>query len=330
AIADGPLASLLEAPLLATIAALLYETHPGAPLPVDRTGLYLKFVEILLYEKREVTGIRADLRIQFEPQGERAEALADLLITRTEECLEELGYQFVQHDVAPSAEVALARLRQDMADLPAVPRLREQVQMVLVTTGLVLVLNEALRFRHLSIAEYFAAGHLARTGFPARQWVRETRAKGITSVASFYLARWVLAGNDATPLVRMLCQPGPIRRYRNLPLLSEVLADGARLGPTGEQILASATVAAVRGRLTFGPQDAPMLYRLLGQLIIRTGRSDLVLGLATRRHGQVVKAVEASRALLDLGPAGTRDPALDALRRAALRPRLPIEGRCWA
>src|SRR6185437_2789456 len=107
-------------------------------------------------------------------------------------------------------------------------------------------------------------------------------------------------------------------------------ADGARLGPTGEQILASATVAAVRGRLTFGPQDAPMLYRLLGQLIIRTGRSDLVLGLATRRHGQVVKAVEASRALLDLGPAGTRDPALDALRRAALRPRLPIEGRCWA
>jgi hypothetical protein len=330
AIADGPLATLLEAPLLATIAALLYETHPGAPLPVDRTGLYVKFVEILLYEKREVTGIRADLRTQFAPQGDRAEALADLLITRTEECLEELGYQFIQHDVAPSAEVALGRLRRDMADLPAVPRLREQVQMVLVTTGLVLLLNEALRFRHLSIAEYFAAGHLAREGFPAKQWVRETRATGITSVASFYLARWVLAGNDATPLVRVLCRPGPIRRYWNLPLLSEILADGARLGPNGEQVLASSTVAAVRGRLTFGPQDAPMLYRLLSQLIVRTGRSDLVLGLATSRRGQVVKAVEASRALLDLGPAGTRESALDALRRAAQRPRLPLEGRCWA
>jgi hypothetical protein len=330
AIADGPLASLLEAPLLATIAALLYETHPGAPLPVDRTGLYVKFVEILLYEKREVTGIRADLRLQFAPQGDRAEALADLLITRTEECLEELGYQFIQHDVAPSAEVALDRLRQDMADLPAVPRLREHVQMVLVTTGLVLLLNESLRFRHLSVAEYFAAGHLARAGFPAKQWVRQTRATGVTSVASFYLARWVLAGNDATPLIRELCRPGPLRRYWNLPLMSEVLADGARLGPNGEEILAGATVAAVRGRLTFGPQDAPMLYRLLGQLIVRTGRTDVVLGLAARRRGQVVKAVEAARALLDLGPAGTRDVALAALWRQAQRRRLPLEGRCWA
>jgi hypothetical protein len=193
----------------------------------------------------------------------------------------------------------------------------------------VLLLHETLRFRHLSIAEYFAAGHLARRGFPAKQWVRETKASGITSVASFYLARWVLAGNDATPLVQLLCRPGPLRRYGNLALLCDVLADGARLGPNGEQVVAGTAIAAVRGRLTLGPQDAPLLHHLLGQLIVRTGRTDLVLELASRRHGSVVKAVEAARAVLDLGPASTREAALIALQQAARRRRLPLENRCW-
>jgi hypothetical protein len=329
AVVDTRLRPLIETPLLATIAAVVYERHPGSRFPLDRTGLYEKFVAHLLHDKRGELELGETLRSGLAKHSGQAARLADVLVDEIEACLEQLGHDAVVDRTDPSAGAVLGWLRRHVAAVPDVPKLEQTLRNVLITTGVIQQVGPDLQFRHQSLAEYFAAGRLARAGFSAERWTAAARVDGLTSLAAFTLARRVREKLDVAPVLRRLRRPGALRRYPNLDLLGEVLRDGMTFGATDAE-LAEAVLSCVRHRLVIGEKDAQALFELLARTLVRTGQADALLAVATDRSASVVKCVESARVLLLHGPVGLRPAALDALETAAGRPREPVEDRLWA
>jgi hypothetical protein len=328
-VTDSRLGTLLETPLLATIAAYVYEQHPGLDFPLDRTGLYAAFVEHMLHNKRGEIDVGPALRHELGRYGRPGADLADVLVDESEQWLEDLGRDAVFDQTDPSPESIVRWLHRRLREVPVVPGLRRYLEMLLVTTGVIRQAGGTFHFRHQSLAEYFAAGGLARHAFSARSWVDSTRENGLTSLAAFVLARWVQLGHDIAPVLAALTRPGWGHRYRDLTLLGDVLLDGMSLGLPEETIVAT-VIACVRHRLVLGDQDAAALSDLLTRVAVRTGRADDLLALARDRSISIVKCVEAARVVLRHGSPGLRGDALTAIADAAGRKGEPQEDRLWA
>lgn len=328
-VTDSRLGPLVETPLLATIAAYVYERHPGSDFPLDRTGLYTAFVEHMLHDKRGEIEVGPLLHHELGRSGRAGADLADVLIDECEKWLEALGHDAVFEQVDPSPESILRWLRRRLRELPAVPGLRRHLETLLVTTGVIRQAGKTFHFRHQSLAEYFAAGGLARNGFTARSWAAATRELGLNSLAAFVLARWIRFGNDVVPVLDALTRPGWGHRYRGLPLLGDILLDGMDLGLPDETV-AALVIACVRHRVVLDDRDAAGLSDLLDRTAVRTGRADDLLELARDGSISIVKCVEAARVVMRHGSPGLRAAALTAIADAADRTREPQEDRLWA
>ncbi|GGM26717.1 trypsin-like peptidase domain-containing protein [Dactylosporangium sucinum] len=332
-VTGGPLAPLIRTPLLATIAAVVFETYPDSALPVDRTGLYRRFLDYLLYIKGRQLDVRADFLEQLSRHGRTGVLVAESLVEEVERCLEVLGVQRVVGQETPTVQAAIRWLRRRLGDIRGIPDLERYVRMLLSSTGVLHLANDDFEFRHQSIAEYLAAGHLAANGFSPGRYVQDLRAGGLTSLAAFTLARWVHAGHDAFPVLRHLHRPGLTRRYPDLHLLVAIMRDGVRLGPRSEPGLARMVVNALRHRLVLDDDDADAFATVLHALRARTDCDDLVLELATDRRISALKRIASAVALMHDGRPDHREAAIDAVREVATTRSYPLEDRLpamWA
>ncbi|CAG7645753.1 NACHT domain-containing protein [Actinacidiphila bryophytorum] len=162
-IAAARLADLVSVPLLATVAAVVFEEAAGQALPSTAFGMYQRFVAHL-YESRTAPAT-FDLRGRLAAVA-GGEQLAERLATGRIDLLEHVATAWLEGaDLLPAA---LKRLRATGTQPYPLPTdWAETVTAVLTSTGLVAHDGAGLGFVHRSFAEHLAAAAEARK-LPAR------------------------------------------------------------------------------------------------------------------------------------------------------------------
>ncbi|BCJ37103.1 hypothetical protein Athai_46060 [Actinocatenispora thailandica] len=350
--------SLVQVPLLATIAAIVYERDPAASLPADRTSLYRETVQALLYTRRVRLGTRDELRRALGPFGPAAESFADWLFDHTEACLEHLAHGWLTRAQAPTIEGAVAWVWA-ATEVPAGVPLAGLLRELLLGSGLLVAQRDGLAFSHQSFAEYLAAGHTARH-FDPSVWLADIGALGPSSGDLFGLARWVEMGNDPVPLLRRLLggragtaddQPGQRRDSRARRIAAGLLdVVDARGGSTvGAWDAVGNFCAVLRDGIRLPDDDRRELLELVRRNLRRIRRLDDELSLSRLRdvlrvllvrgdgawclaavmrdpRTSEITRIEAARTLVQHRDS---EPARELLRDLAYRRRAG-EGRLWA
>lgn len=328
AIHAGGLAPMIQVPLLATIAAVVYEERPRTPLPMDRAGLYEVFVTVLLTQRNQRLGSRQLFLEQFAEQSDDAQEYGRFLFNNRLECLSHIALRARGGDRRPLTELAAEWLhRQDRKPPLGVTALH--LRELLLSTGLLVTQGGDLAFVHQSFAEYLAA-RLISADFDPPTWVNSVRARGPDSLGMFMLAGWVRAGNDPLPVVRSLLDAGDRREYPNLPEVAAVMEDGGALVKgAGPQVVALAA-QAIRRMGGLADRAAPVVNRVLRAIIQRAGSSSIVLDLATDARLPTMKRVEAARVLITSGSPEDRRAGLQTAVRLAYETPMSDEDRLWA
>lgn len=346
--------SLVQVPLLATIAAIVYERDPDASLPADRTSLYRETVQALLYTRRVRLSTRDELRRTLGPFGPAAESFADWLFDHTEACLEQLAHRWLERAEAPTIEQAQAWVH-EATEVPAGVPLASLLRELLLGSGLLVAQRNGLAFSHQSFAEYLAAGHAARH-FDPSGWLADIDALGPSSRDLFGLARWIQLGNDPVPLLRRLLlgrrfglggRSGGEPRARRIALDAVELVSGG--GTVGAWAAVGNFCAVLRDGIALPDTDRRELLELVRPNLRRIRRLDDEVSLARLRdvlrvllvrggggwcleavmhdpRTALVTRIEAARTLVEQRDS---EPARRLLRELAYRPRA-TEGRLWA
>jgi hypothetical protein len=216
---------LVRVPLLATISAVVFETHPDRPLPISRAGLYREFVFRLLYAQQRRVDMWEAVQAQLAKYSSVATEMIKPLYDHTEQCLEEVAHRWLAGSELTLVELAIEWLRSRTPVPEHAGDLGDLVQEVLLSSGLVALYGDDLRFIHRGFAEYLAAGHTTRDGFASGDWLDAVRAGEISNVDMFRLARWAAKGNDVAPILLRLLRPRRIWwqrtvEYRGGPFLA--------------------------------------------------------------------------------------------------------------
>ena len=344
AITTAGLAPLVEVPLLATIAAIVFEEKPALPLPLDRAGLYETFVRVLLTLRIQRLGVRAALREQLAPLGQQAEAFGERMLDDRLDCLSYLAVQQLRHgrrlrDALP-AWIAEQYRRTPLG--VTVEHMRD----LLVDTGLVAVYGDDLVFIHQSFAEYLASLVLVEEFDPVawREGVRRTGRPD--SLGLFTLAAWRAAGNDTRPLVHALAEPGEHKAYPHLREVAAMIQDGAVLasGDTAEIIdLTENAVREVRDSAEHPLRDptkrsardsaervTPAINEALRAILQRTRDTARLVRVIVDEGLSIRKRAEAARVLVTSETAADHEIGLAELIRLAYESNLSDEDRLWA
>lgn len=327
AITTAGLAPLVEVPLLATIAAIVFEEKPEVPLPIDRAGLYETFVRVLLTMRVQRLGIRAALREQLAPLGQQVEAFGERMLDDRLACLSHLALQQLRHgrrirDVLPEW------LAEQYRRLPLGVTV-EHMRALLLDTGLVAVYGDDLVFIHQSFAEYLASLLLVDE-FDPDGWLRQVRRTGPDSLGLFTLAAWANAGHDPRPVVKELIGAGTQGEYPHLREVAAMIQDGGVLitDDVGEIIdLTETAVRRVRGP---GEAVSAAVNEALRAILQRTRDTAKVVRLIVDARLSVRKRAEAARVLVTSATATDHSTGLTELIRLAYQTRLSDLDRLWA
>ncbi|WP_369228482.1 NACHT domain-containing protein (plasmid) [Streptomyces sp. R39] len=210
-ISRARLEEVVSIPLLATVAAIVFEEQAGKPLPQTAFALYQRFVSHL-YESR-VEQLIADLRTRLAGWAD-ADHIMDRLVTGRINLLEQSAAAWLRG--AQPLQAALDWLRTVGAQpYPQPTNWPDVVSAVLTSTGLVIHDGADLTFVHRKFAEHLAAAGEARrlpSPFDAddRTWWRVLRGALADNnprdrevvlhrallADSTYLLDWLLAGDD--------------------------------------------------------------------------------------------------------------------------------------
>ncbi|MEV6305381.1 TIR domain-containing protein [Actinoplanes sp. NPDC051861] len=314
AVAEARLGPAVEVPLLATIAALVFEQRQDRPLPVDRTGLYRQFVRHLLDGRPEVVDQRARMRGAFARYGEAGTSAGTWLDDHLVELVEHLADIHLTLGVTGLAEEAHRWVREQAPaeTRDAVPDQDRHVRMLLGSTSVLVERHGELAFTHHSLAEYLAAGHRARH-FDEARWFSDVRAPERRNLALFVLGRRTY--EPADPLVAALLSG----LDTDVPIAGEILADGVEVSP----FLRSQVIMALFTHLLREDPTAPEALRVLTALavdpVIAESLSDLVTDANTRPWVRVLVA----EALDEIGVTS------GGLERLAAEPSLPRSIAEW-
>ncbi|MGV9271588.1 NACHT domain-containing protein [Kitasatospora sp. NPDC003701] len=143
---------LVRIPLMATLAAMLHEEHPGSALPTDRYTLYRSFLN-LLRESRSGTCVqRGEDPRPTEPALQAVREQMDDLVHHLAQC----QVTGSTGDLLPEA-VAWTEREVGQRETGRMFRWPELVSKTLTDTGLFVRTGSGLRFVHLSFAEFLAA-----------------------------------------------------------------------------------------------------------------------------------------------------------------------------
>ncbi|MBI0295212.1 caspase family protein [Streptomyces sp. PRKS01-29] len=154
---EGHLLDVAKVPLLATIAAIVFEKSPDKPLPKQRFDLYEQFLTHLA----EGRGRRAkeSLLAALEDLS-NSERLVDEIRERRSELGKRLAVAASQGetDLLGRAETWMRQLAKELdVAIPVTPRWRKTLFALAEYTGLVTRDGDNVRFWHLSFAEHLAA-----------------------------------------------------------------------------------------------------------------------------------------------------------------------------
>ncbi|WP_431884801.1 NACHT domain-containing protein [Micromonospora wenchangensis] len=252
----GPVARV---PLLATIAAIVFEQADGGALPTSRAHLYARFVEHLLDGRHELSETRATLVEALQARSRDGLAIAtwlkDDFYGVVAAMLDAVGAARVTEPDADLCGVALAWVD---AHAPyhltdTLPDARRQVDDLLRSTGLLGMRHGRLAFLHQSFAEFLCA-RAEEGSFDAERWRTMAANPAARSLAAFTAARrW-----DADTLVRSLVTD------EGLITAADMIADGV---PVHER-----TRVVVLDRLFehlgFDTPAAPEALRVLRELSV--------------------------------------------------------------
>jgi len=343
AITTAGLAPLVEVPLLATIAAIVFEEKPTLPLPLDRAGLYETFVRVLLTLRVQRLGVRVALREQLAPLGQQAEAFGERMLDDRLACLSFLAVQYLR--LGRSIGRALPAWLAQQYRRPPLGVTVEHMRDLLVDTGLVAVYGDDLVFIHQSFAEYLASLVLVDEFDPDR-WLEQVRRTGPDSLGLFTLAAWGEAGNDTRPVVQALMAPGERREYPHLREVAAMIQDGGVLASGDSEEIIELTETAVREvrdsaehrvldaaqRQVREPGDrvAPAVNEALRAILQRTRDTARVARLIVDQQLSIRKRAEAARVLVTSETAADHETGLAELLRLAYETDLRDEERLWA
>ena len=258
-IAGARLGPVARVPLLATIAALVYELQDDRALPSSRAALYERFVDHLLDGRRSLDRFRDAVEPELLSRGATGKALADWLTSdlhlHVGGLLEACGAAWLADPEVRLTEVAAAWIRANGPhDLTRVtPDAHRLLRELLLTTGVCTLRRERVVFAHQSFAEYFAAGAGAAT-FDAATWLTRAIDPVTRSLAAFAAAR----RPDANHLVTVLLDRG------EATAAGDLLADGVPMRPATR----ARTVDLLLGQITEEADQAPEALRLLGELSV--------------------------------------------------------------
>jgi hypothetical protein len=345
---NAGLRPLLRIPLLATIAAVVFEENGGEPLPHDRTGLYAKFVEVLLTARKQQTQTLTMLREQVSGLGRSALDFMEFLFDERYDCLVHLASARMNSDSRPSRELVMEWLRlKNRGSLPAGIGLG-QIREVLLSTGLIELQGDELVFIHFSFAEYLAGERFA-AGFRPEAWLDRSARREPDSFALFTLGHWVRAGNDPTPLVAEMLRSSDKQGPRALENVATVIDDGGAVLP-GQDTVAELVEETVRRtaqlRQPIGSKASPRrmirhislpggthplraraVGKVLSAVVQRVSSRAAVIRLARDSSVALADRVEAAKALVAHGSESDRADGMRVLIQLAYQTWLSPEDR---
>ncbi|MFG1888080.1 NACHT domain-containing protein [Micromonospora sp. NPDC049051] len=226
----GPVARV---PLLATIAAMVYEQADGGALPASRAHLYARFVEHLLDGRHELSEAKASLVDALQGRGRAGLAIATWLKDEFYDVIARmLDAVGVARIARPNADLCAAALACLDSNAPhrltdTVPDARRQIEDLLRSTGLFGMRHGQLAFLHQSFAEFLCARAMADS-FDAARWRVMAANPAARSLAAFAAAR----RPDADTMVRSLVAD------KGIITAADMIADGVPVDdPTRATVL---------------------------------------------------------------------------------------------
>ncbi|MDG4821531.1 trypsin-like peptidase domain-containing protein [Asanoa sp. WMMD1127] len=322
------LGTLVQVPLIATIAAVVHEEQPGGELPIDRTGLYEVFVTTLLTQRQQRSTSRQLFLDQLAPLGRGAVEYGDFLFDKRLDCLSHLALERLRGDRRPLLSLAGEWVAAQSTTPPlgvGPGHLRE----LLLSTGLLVAHGDQLEFIHQSFAEYLAS-RLIVPDFSSAAWPHRVAEQGLDSLGMFTFAGWVRAGNDSVPVVESILQSAGTRGRPALPAVAGVIEDGGALVRGAGPAVVGLVTQAIRRMGELGDQEAQTLNRALRAVLQRTSNSSIVIDLALDRQLPVPQRIEAARVLMTDGTAADREVGLGSAVDLAYERPMSDEDRLWA
>ncbi|MFI5491960.1 NACHT domain-containing protein [Actinoplanes sp. NPDC051859] len=259
-VAGARLGPVARVPLLATIAAMVYEQAEDRALPTSRAELYEQFVECMLDGRGERGAPVRGLATALSTRGRAGATLADWIET-----------DFHAYVLALLHAVAAAHLDDPDRDLVEVavdwldrtapqpltsvlPDARRIVADLLRATALLVPRQGRLAFVHQSFAEFLVT-RTAETSFDPQAWLALAANPGTRSRAGFAAAQ----RHDADKLVGAL-----LDESGNVVAAGDMIADGVRIG---ERLRERVLAELVRALVDDGPAAGECL-RVLRELSV--------------------------------------------------------------
>ncbi|HEX6685373.1 MAG TPA: trypsin-like peptidase domain-containing protein [Candidatus Limnocylindrales bacterium] len=291
-VSESQLTGLLRIPLLATIAAVVFEEGTEESLAGDRNGLYEQFVTWLLHHRQQRQTTRETLLSKARPFGQEAERFADYLHQHRRECLTHIADRRLRSDDRPAVVLAEEWLGDNDVSIP--PGLdTDLLAEYLLSTGLLEYQGDDLTFIHLSVAEYLASG-LRTADFDPQAWMGRARAAGSPdSLGLFTAAQWTRQGNNLLPAMRRLIpQDGPLTES-DLGIAAAILEDGA-IGDQAQTFIELAYQAIRRSREALPGTPLNQMFRAM---LERASNSSILLKLAEDTGVALANRIEAAKVL---------------------------------
>jgi hypothetical protein len=319
---------LVRIPLLATIAAVVYEERPDAALPMDRSGLYENFVTVLLTRRQLRHDVRAMVVDRLREHGEPAERFGEFLFGHRLDCLGHLARARLASDRRRPLDLADEWIR-SQGQSPPLGVDQDLVAELLLSTGLLVHQRGDLAFVHQSFAEYLAA-RTENAQYAAGELAGALTAGRADSLSLFRLALWVQRGNDPVPVVQALLKQLDAPHYHALFDVASMIEDGGALTHgAGSQVL-RVTDVAIRRMRRLADRSLPPLNRALRAMLQRAHDGALLIRLVDDPGVAVRQRIEAARVLVTDGDAAERAAGIARLARLAYEERCGADDRLWA
>ncbi|GIG87114.1 serine protease [Plantactinospora endophytica] len=333
------LRGLVRVPLLATVAAAVFERQPDVELPAGRAALYGRFVHNLVFARERRATVRDALLDEATLIGASAREPIARFFEETERCLEDVAADVVDGDHDEVLRYALVRLAvRAAADQPA--GVTEAVRTAMLSTGLIMPSGTGLAFTHRGFAEYLAAGQIVRRGLRRRWWLSRVGRTGADNRTSFSLARWAEQGHEVsellTPLLALRWRIHPMDPLRprlvspRLLAFCAVLNDGLRLTPDGTRRVTERLHRTVRNMHVWHEGAGAALRYVLATLLSVSGDPGRISALARDRRANPLVRIAAAEVLASIGSDTATREAVSSLTDLGLDRATSIEFRQWA
>ncbi|WP_433380350.1 NACHT domain-containing protein [Actinoplanes sp. CA-142083] len=245
-VAGARLGPVARVPLLATIAALVYESADDRTLPSSRAALYDRFVDHLLDGRRSLDRFREAVEPELISRGPSGAAVAAWLCSDIRQhvggLLHACGAAWLADPDASLTEVAASWIDAH-APHGLGPSSDRLVRELLLVTGVCTMRRNRVVFAHQSFAEYFAAS------FDEATWTKWVAEPATRSLAAFAAAR----RPDSDALVAGLS---------DALAAGDLLADGIPVHPSTRERVVGRLLREVANE----GEAAPEALRVLGEL----------------------------------------------------------------